>query len=110
MSLYDEPFQLVHNGSKTVEVRLYDDKRKAVQKGDFITFTNLASDARMKVVVDNVKVYDSFQALLQHYSNKEVGFNDEMQLSQKLASIYQIYNQTDELNMGALAIEMHLVP
>ncbi|MBZ6446419.1 ASCH domain-containing protein [Staphylococcus saprophyticus] len=110
MRLYEEPFRLVSNSTKTVEVRLNDEKRQAVQIGDFIEFTNLATGEQVKVKVGNVKVYDSFQALLQHYSNKEVGFSDEIQLSQKLASIYQIYNQTDELHLGALAIEIHLVP
>lgn len=110
MRLYEEPFRIVSNSTKTVEVRLNDEKRQAVQIGDFIEFTNLATGEQVKVKVDNVKVYDSFQALLQHYSNKEVGFSDEIQLSQKLASIYQIYNQTDELHLGALAIEIHLVP
>lgn len=43
MRLYEEPFRLVSNSTKTVEVRLNDEKRQAVQIGDFIEFTNLAT-------------------------------------------------------------------
>lgn len=39
MRLYEEPFRLVSNSTKTVEVRLNDEKRQAVQIGDFIEFT-----------------------------------------------------------------------
>ena len=53
--------------------------------------------------------FPSFQALINHYTNKEIGAKEEEQLSQKLAAIYQIYSQTDELDYGALAIKMHLV-
>lgn len=41
MRLYDQPFQLMLAGTKTVEIRLNDEKRQAVQNGDIIVFTNL---------------------------------------------------------------------
>lgn len=109
MRLNDEPFQLVKEGTKTIEVRLNDTKRQKIQSGDFITFTNLKSAEQITVEVIGVEVFTSFQALLNHYSNQVTGFSNDIQLSQKLASIYQIYSQTDELAYGALAIEIRLI-
>ncbi|MBM2657344.1 ASCH domain-containing protein [Staphylococcus pseudoxylosus] len=109
MRLNDEPFQLVKEGTKTIEVRLNDAKRQEIQSGDFITFTNLKSAEQITVEVIGSEVFTSFQALLNHYSNQVTGFSNDIQLSQKLASIYQIYSQTDELAYGALAIEIRLI-
>ena len=41
MKLNNEPFHLVKNGTKTIEVRLNDEKRQEVQNGDTIILTNL---------------------------------------------------------------------
>lgn len=108
MKLNNEPFHLVKNRTKTIEVRLNDEKRQEVQNGDTIIFTNLETDEQVNVVVTETVGFPLFQALINHYTNKEIGAKEEEQLSQKLAAIYQIYSQTDELNYGALAIKMHL--
>ena len=40
MHLYKEPFEMIKNGSKTIELRLYDDKRKLIHVNDTIVFTS----------------------------------------------------------------------
>ncbi|WP_442952443.1 ASCH domain-containing protein [Paraclostridium sp. AKS73] len=40
MTLNNDCFTLIKNGMKTIEMRLYDEKRKTVLKGDYITFIN----------------------------------------------------------------------
>lgn len=39
MKLKQEPFEKIRNGSKTIELRIYDEKRQQVQIGDFIEFS-----------------------------------------------------------------------
>ncbi len=39
MHLADLPFEQIRSGKKTVEVRLYDEKRRAIREGDVIVFT-----------------------------------------------------------------------
>jgi len=34
MKLYPEPFQMIADGRKTIELRLYDEKRKKIKAGD----------------------------------------------------------------------------
>ncbi len=41
MSLAAEPFEMLKNGSKRLELRLFDEKRKAVSFGDVIIFSKL---------------------------------------------------------------------
>lgn len=38
--LHDEPFKLIKLGSKTIELRVYDEKRREMQVGDYLYFTN----------------------------------------------------------------------
>lgn len=33
MRLHNEPFELIRNGSKTIEMRLYDEKRQLIKVG-----------------------------------------------------------------------------
>lgn len=51
MDLNEPWFSLVNNGTKTIEIRIYDDKRRIIQIGDTITFTN-NGNSFSKVVVD----------------------------------------------------------
>ena len=55
MKLMQEPFNKIKNQTKTIEVRLYDEKRQQVQVGDFIEFS-LMDNAKVKlqVVVTNL--------------------------------------------------------
>ena len=38
MRLHDTPFKMIQAGTKTIELRLYDEKRQQIQVGDEIEF------------------------------------------------------------------------
>lgn len=40
LSLHPEPFATIASGHKTIESRLYDEKRRKIQLGDQIVFIN----------------------------------------------------------------------
>ena len=40
MKLHQEPFESIKKGAKTIELRLYDEKRQALKSGDLIDFTS----------------------------------------------------------------------
>ena len=40
MKLNPKPYKMIKDGQKTVEMRLYDEKRQAISVGDIITFQN----------------------------------------------------------------------
>ena len=47
MRLNKEPFEMIKSGMKTIELRLYDEKRKLLRIGDEIEFI-LATDERRR--------------------------------------------------------------
>ena len=66
MKLNDDPFERIKNGTKTIEFRLYDEKRRKVKIGDKIEFSKLP-DLQEKILVDVVDLYTepSFEELFE---------------------------------------------
>jgi len=72
MRLADDMFEAVKLGTKTVEIRLFDDKRKLVDIGDFIRFSKM-SDPSQKIrrrVVD-IELAENFENLFTENRYKE---------------------------------------
>lgn len=46
LRLSEEPFAAIASGHKTVESRLYDEKRRKIQLGDCIIFTNVENPSQ----------------------------------------------------------------
>ena len=64
MELEQGPFEMIENGSKTIELRLYDQKRQRLSVGDLIVFTNRADSRRLTARILKLHIYDSFKELL----------------------------------------------
>lgn len=71
MKLQNSPFRKIQKGSKTIELRLYDEKRQKVKVGDQIEFTNL-EDRTQKLLTRVVALhrFDSFEEM---FSSLPVG-------------------------------------
>ena len=63
MKLKSLPFKQIKEGSKTVEVRLLDEKRKELNVGDVIVFQNVQTGEEIKKEVVALKIFPSFAAL-----------------------------------------------
>lgn len=46
MKLNNDPFNRIKNGSKTIELRLNDEKRSKLKVNDFIEFTNVETNEK----------------------------------------------------------------
>ena len=62
MKLQEDPFERIKNGTKTVEFRLYDEKRQTIQIGDEIEFSKLP-ELQEKLIVKVIDLYreESFE-------------------------------------------------
>ena len=61
MNLSQPYFNMVKNGKKTVEIRLYDDKRKQLKIGDKIKFSNNEIDKSFFKKIKDIKIFESFR-------------------------------------------------
>ena len=104
MKLNKEPFERIKNGTKTIEFRLYDEKRRKVKIGDKIEFSKLP-DLQEKILVDVLDLYTepSFEELFEKlYEDKEIA-------KQKANAMYEIYSPENEKKYGVVGIKIKLV-
>lgn len=105
MKLLEKPFKSIKDGSKTVEFRLYDEKRKQVKIGDKIEFSKMP-DLQEKLLVDVEELYreTSFEKLFKKvYPNK-----DNKEIAEKIKGIYEIYSPEKEQQYGVLGIKLKI--
>ncbi len=107
MHLQNEPFNAIKDKKKTVELRLFDDKRKEIQIGDQILFINLLNP-KLTLLVDVIGlcVYSSFEKLYAYYDKVALGYNENEPADYK--DMYQYYKEDEIKEYGVLAIEMKL--
>ena len=77
MQLQPAPFEMIRDGTKTIELRLYDEKRKKIRIGDILTFTNAESKEILQVKVLELYLFDSFEALYSQLPLLECGYTKE---------------------------------
>ncbi|WP_335989901.1 methyltransferase, FxLD system [Glycomyces sp. MUSA5-2] len=104
MHLLDEPFELILNGAKTIEVRSADRKRQALRAGDRIRFT--CGDRTLAVRVIDVRRYDSFESLYETEDADRI--NPCRSIAAQLAGIDALYGP-EKRSLGAVAIELRLL-
>lgn len=75
MRLMHHPFEKIRAGTKTVEMRLYDEKRAAVRVGDTIRFEDTDSGERMDCVVLALHRYATFTELYAHHDKVSLGYD-----------------------------------
>lgn len=103
MKLNESPFERIKNGTKTIEFRLYDEKRKAIRVGDKIEFSKLP-DLQEKLLVDVVELYreNTFENLFRKL------YTDEEEITRKTKAMYEIYSPEKEQQYGILGIKIKI--
>lgn len=77
MNLRRNPFVKIREGKKTVELRLFDEKRSAIAVGDNIMFTNLDSGEKIQCIVTSLYRYPSFEELYRHHDKVSIGYDTD---------------------------------
>ena len=102
MKLNESPFERMKSGTKTIEFRLFDEKRKEIRVGDKIEFSKLP-DLQEKLLVDVVELYreNTFENLFRKLYKDEI--------KRKTKSMYKYYSPEKEKEYGVLGIEIKLI-
>lgn len=107
MKLKSEPFHKIKSGSKTIELRLNDEKRQHVQMGDFIEFSQIDdSSQRLTVRVTALHHSNSFAELYAALPKEKLGYApDETPVPDHMDAYYPRDKQE---KYGVLGIELRL--
>lgn len=104
MKLNEGPFERIKNGTKTIEFRLYDEKRRKIKIGDKIEFSKLP-DLQEKLLVEVQDFYrdETFEKLFRKL------YIDEKEIKRKTKSMYQYYSFDEEKKYGVIGIKILLL-
>lgn len=106
MKLKLSPFEKIENGSKMIELRLFDEKRQKVQVGDFIEFTCLG-DATQKIQTRVIALhrFNSFAELYASLPKEKLGYKSTDTPDPNHMDEY--YSREDQEKYGVLGIELY---
>ena len=107
MHLKKEPFERIKSGEKTVEMRLFDEKRQKLHVGDKIVFTEEESGEETTVTIKNLCVYKDFKELYAAYDKRLLGYGEGEEKNPE--DMTEFYSKRSQKKYGVLAIEIEKV-
>ena len=107
MHLDKEAFEKIKSGKKTVEMRLYDDKRRELKVGDTITFISRNKSEEIKCEVVNLLTFNNFEELYNKIPKEKLGYEEEDIASPADMNLY--YSGDRQRKYGVVGIELKLL-
>ena len=108
MKLHASPFENIKSGEKTIELRLYDEKRQQIQAGDQIVFTNNATGETLETRVVKLHLFDNFEELYNALPLLRCGYTAEDIDSAHPSDMEQYYSLKEQKKYGVVGIELVL--
>lgn len=99
-------FDKIASGEKIFEVRLNDEKRKAIAIGDTIVFKKMPElEKEIVTVVTDLLHFKSFEKMAKNLPSTQIGFEN---CSEKaiVDAYHEFYSVQDENKFGVLAIKV----
>ena len=107
MKLKNEPFMSIKNGLKTIEMRLFDEKRQQIKVDDTIEFTNIVSLEKLKVKVIALHKFKNFEELYSYFNKTQLGYKQTENANPN--DMNQYYTNDDIEKYGVLGIEIKTI-
>ncbi len=108
MKLHRAPFEMIKSGEKTIELRLYDEKRREISVGDEIEFTRSDGEEKLVCRVLALHIFKSFSELYEELPLLKCGYT-EADVSTATPDDMNIYYSSEEqAKYGVVGIELAL--
>ena len=106
MNLNPAPFEMIKSGKKTIELRLWDEKRQKLNVGDGILFTNAATGETLEKTVVKLHRFDDFEALYRSLPLLQCGYTEADINTASAADMAQYYSAEQQSRYGVVGIEL----
>ena len=106
MRLQPTPFEMIRNGTKTIELRLFDEKRRKIRIGDTISFTNTVSKEILTVKVLELYVFDSFETLYSQLPLLDCGYTKDDIDTASPDDMNEYYPEEQQQRYGVVGIKV----
>ena len=108
MKLHSSPFEKIKSGEKTIELRLFDEKRQRIKVGDRIVFTNTDSGKSLWVTVVKLHRFDSFAQLYEALPLLQCGYTVEDVDTAHPSDMEAYYSAEEQKKYGVVGIEIQV--
>lgn len=107
MHLVEKYYNLIKSGKKTIELRLFDEKRKTIKIDDLIEFSS-SSDPNDTLTTKVTRLYlaDNFSELCSVVDIRKTGFSNSNELQKTLE---QFYPRPMQNQFGVIGIEIQKI-
>lgn len=110
MTLNPVPFDNIYNGTKTIELRLNDEKRKIININDNIVFQHKENRRRtITVKVINLHRFNSFAELYSSLPLLKCGYTKDNFGTASADDMLEYYSKEQETKYGVLGIEFERI-
>lgn len=107
MNLQPKYFDFIKDGTKRIELRLYDEKRQLIRLGDIIEFTK-SDDEKFKAEVIGLLLYSSFNDLFKDFDISILA--DATMTKQELLDVLgKFYTSEKQAEFGVVGIRLKLL-
>lgn len=107
MDLWHESFEKIKEKTKTIEMRLNDEKRSIIKIGDIIEFTDTSSGEKIRCTVLNLFRYADFETLYQNHNKQSIGYRENETADP--ADMFAYYSEEKIRKYGVLGIEITVI-
>ena len=107
MKLHPSPFEMIKCRKKTIELRVYDEKRQRIKPGDEIIFTNTETGETLHTTVIRLHRFDSFEELYNALPLLECGYTVDDISKAHPSDMQQYYSAEEQKKYGVVGIEIH---
>lgn len=104
MKLNNGPYERIKSGTKTIELRLNDEKRQLLKIKDLIEFTNRSTKEKILVKIEDIYYYSSFKELYKHFDKEDIGYGKDEIADPKDMEKY--YSVDEQHKYGVLGIKI----
>ena len=107
MNLQPKYFDFIKDGTKRIELRLYDEKRRSIQLGDIIEFAK-SENEKFKAEVIGLLRYNSFADLFEDFDISILA--DASMTKQELLEVLgEFYTEEKQAEFGVIGIRIKLI-
>ena len=108
MKLNSSPFEMIKSGQKTIELRLFNEKRQQIKVGDKIVFTDNTTGETLNTTVLKLHCFDTFDKLYQSLPLLQCGYTIEDVDNADPSDMEEYYCIEDQKKYGVVGIELYV--
>lgn len=110
MKLAPGPFEKMRSGQKSIELRLWDEKRSKLSPGDTLIFTRSDDESRsLRATVKALHRFPSFRELYAGLPLEKCGYSPQELPQASYRDMEQYYSAAQQALYGVVGIELELL-